>query len=249
MVRRHRLIPAVVVIAAAAACPAQADEAGRLETFIAEGAVGPYRAGINLTVRDHARIEAAHYYYASSGQDIVLTVRQDGDRITLTEPGGGRMVLALSNADAREPRPLTFYTSTGLAGDWARADRVLPVRFTFGTVRPGPSPDRWYGDVTSEDDTAFEARCRQFISGVLRGDKARAAAAVSYPLRVSGPVRLTLRNRAELLAQWSRVFTPTAVARLREAIPHEMFVRDGMAMVAGGAVWFDARGAKALNLP
>lgn len=36
---------------------------------------------------------------------------------------------------------------------------------------------------------------------------------------------------------------------LRQAIPHEMFKRDGVAMVANGAVWFDAKGAKVLNFP
>lgn len=248
MVRRRDIVAGALVMLALPAV-ARAEPAGRIETFIAEGSVGPYRAGLNLTVRDHTRIEAAHYYYASSGQDIALTVRQDGDSITLTEPGGGRMVLALTNADPREPRPLTFYTSTGLAGDWTLGSRVLPVRFGFGTVRPGPSPSRWYGDVTSQSDAVFEARCRQFIAGVIRGDRRKAAAAVSYPLRVNGPVRLTLRNPAEFLAHWPRVFTPAAIARLRDAIPHEMFVRDGMAMVANGAVWFDARGAKSLNLP
>lgn len=245
----RRAILAGALIALALPTVAHADPAGTLETFIAEGTVGPYRAGLNLTVRDHTRIEAAHYYYATTGQDIPLAVGQNGDSITLTEPGGGRMVLVLTNADVSEPRPLTFYTSTGLAGDWTLGARKLPVRFGFGTVRPGPSPSRWYGDVTSQSDPAFEARCRQFIAGVLRGDRKKAAAAVSYPLRVNGPVRLTLRNPAELIAQWPRVFTPAAVERLRDAIPHEMFVRDGMAMVANGAVWFDARGAKALNLP
>jgi hypothetical protein len=36
---------------------------------------------------------------------------------------------------------------------------------------------------------------------------------------------------------------------LRQAIPHEMFKRDGVAMVANRAVWFDAKGAKVLNFP
>lgn len=220
-----------------------------MQTYIAEGAVGSYRAGLNLTVRDRDQVVAAHYYYASAGTDIPLTVTRAKGQIVLTEPGGARMTLALTNPDAREPRPLIFFTATGLAGDWSKADKVLPVRFGFATVRSGPSPARWYRDVTSQSDTAFEARCRQFIVSVIRGDRTGAAAAASYPVRVNGPVRLTLRSRAELLAQWSRIFTPAAIARLREAIPHEMFVRDGMAMVANGTVWFDQGGAKVLNLP
>lgn len=244
-----RAAVAGLAVALVALAPARADEAAPLDTYIAEGAVGAYPAGLNVTVRDHTQAVAAHYYYASTGRDIPLRIAQDGEWITLTEPGGPRLLLRLTNADPATKHPLTFYTSTGVAGDWTDGIKVFPARFGFGTVRAGPSPTRWYGDVTTGTDAAFEATCRRFLDGVIRGDRAKAATAVSYPLRVNGPVRLTLRNRAELLAQWRRVFTPAAVERLRKAIPHEMFVRDGMAMVANGAVWFDARGAKALNLP
>ena len=35
----------------------------------------------------------------------------------------------------------------------------------------------------------------------------------------------------------------------KTALPHEMFVHEGQAMVADGAVWFDAHGASAINQP
>lgn len=226
---------------------AAADEG--LSTFVAEGAVGPWVAGLNVTVRDHRTVVASHYYYASRGIDIPLTVDAIHETILWDEPGGGRFTLHLTNDDAREPRPLTFYTSTGLAGTWTREGKSLPVTFGFGTVRDGSSPARWYGDVTSESDAVFEARVRSFLTGVRSGNRHQVAGAVSYPVTVNMGRTTIIRSRADLLARWSAIFTPTYVAQLRKGIPHEMFVRNGMAMVAGGAVWFDAKGAKVLNLP
>ncbi|WP_225009378.1 hypothetical protein [Novosphingobium percolationis] len=242
---RTRIFASLAGAALAVTSPAARaqDEAG-LETFVAEGSVGAYRAGLNLTIKDHTQVLAAHYYYASTGKDIPLVVAQAGDKLTLEEPGGARMVLALTNADAHEPRPLTFATSTGLAGDWTGAGKALPVRFGFVTGRSGPSPARWYGDVTEENDAAFEARARAFLKGVTTGNVALAAKATSWPLLINRPHRQMLHNRKELAAHWKSIFTPAAIAELRQSIPHEMFVRNGMAMVANGTVWFDAQGPK-----
>ena len=38
-----------------------------------------------------------------------------------------------------------------------------------------------------------------------------------------------------------------AFCRLKDALPHEMFVHDGMAMTLNGDVWFDARGAAVIR--
>ena len=244
------------IIAAAAAATfvfgataTSAQEAAGLETYIAEGSVGPYRAGLNLTVRDRAQVVAAHYYYASTGKDIPLKVAQAGEKVLLDEPGGARMTLVLTNADPAEPRPLNFATSTGLAGNWTSDAKVLRTAFGFATVRQGPPPGRWYGDVTSESDAAFEARVRRFLSAVRNGDCKAIAGASSFPLTLNGRKRVTVRTAESFAPHCRQLLAPAYVATLRDAIPHEMFVRDGQAMVANGAAWFDARGARALNLP
>lgn len=237
-----------LTVAAIAPVHAQTVDDG-LTTYVAEGTVGPWPAGMNVTVRARQTIEAAHYYYASRGIDIPLAVKSAQGTIELDEPGGGHFILHLTNADSHERHPLTFYTSTGLAGTWTRGGKSLPVTFGFGTVLDGPAPTRWYADVTNDSDAAFESRVRSFLNGVAAGDRQTVAAAVSYPLTINGKRRITVRNRAELLAHWASVFTPALVAQLAKAMPHEMFVRNGMAMVSGGAVWFDARGARVLNAP
>ena len=242
------LVVALVLLASPATARADDVSAGQM-THLAEGTIGPYRVGFNVTEQDHATVTAAHYYYASTGTDIPLRVSGPGDALSMDEPGGGHFELHLTNADAKEPRPLTFYTATGLAGTWTRNGRTLPVTLGFSAGYDGTGPARWYADVTDEAPAAFEARVRNFLKGILSGNRAQAAAAVSYPLTVNGAPRQVIRTRAQFLSRWPSLFTPAALASLRTAIPHEMFVRDGMAMVASGAVWFDARGAKVLNLP
>ena len=81
----------------------------------------------------------------------------------------------------------------------------------------------------------------------MTDDKATAANLVSYPLRVNGRRTADIRTTAALLANWDRIFTPALKLRLRQAIPHEMFVRNGLAMVADGAVWFNGKGAAVVN--
>jgi hypothetical protein len=48
-------------------------------------------------------------------------------------------------------------------------------------------------------------------------------------------------------ANWSRVFSPAFIAKLREDIPHEMFVDEGEAMLGQGQLWFDGRGLTIVN--
>lgn len=220
-----------------------------LATVGMSGKVGPYPIGMQLTVRDHVQFVSGHYFYVKQLTDIPLTGRMDGETLVLREPGGAAFRLHLvSNASARG-QALNFYNSTGLAGTWTQGARTLPVEIGFTTAYDGPPRARHYGEVTAESDAAFEARAGRFLRAVVRGDRATAAKAVSYPLRVNGRRQKTIRTQAELLAQWDSVFTPELVTALRKAVPHEMFVRQGMAMVEGGAVWFDAKGAKVINGP
>ena len=235
-----------VTVALASSAGAEDPPKG-LSTFGMSGKIGAYPVGMQLTVRDHRDFASGHYFYVKTLADIPLTGRMDGDTLTLQEPGGGAFRLHLvSNASARG-QVLTFYNSTGLAGTWTQGARTLPVEIGFSTSYDGPPRARHYGEMTDEPDAVVEARAGQFLKAAVRSDRAAAANAVSYPLRVNGDRPKTIRSKAELLAQWNSIFTPSLVAALREAVPHEMFVRNGMAMVGDGVVWFDAKGAKVIN--
>jgi len=238
---------ATAIVLGGAALPAEG-----LNTRQLEGRIGPYRIGMQLRIRDYVHLEGGHYFYVKHLVNIPLEGRIDGDQVILKGQDGGVFKLHLVSESGKPGEPLNFYNSTGLAGVWTHGVQTLPVEIGFGWNRPG-APTRLYDFITDASDAEFEAMVRRFIEAVLRGDRAGAAALVSYPLNVNdgpyGRVRHRLvRNKAALLAQWDSIFTPGVMKELGRAVPHEMFTRDGMASVGLGVVYFDAKGAQTINV-
>ena len=106
-----------------------------------------------------------------------------------------------------------------LAGTWTQGVRTLPVEIGFSTSYDGPPRARRYAEMTDEPDAVVEARAAKFLKAAVRGDRAAAADAVSYPLRVNGDRPKTIRNNTELLTQWNSIFTPALLVALRDAVP------------------------------
>ncbi|WP_061508315.1 hypothetical protein [Acetobacter malorum] len=210
------------------------------------GTLGPYPIGATLSVRPDQTVANAHYFYVKNLVDIPLSAQKSGEQITLSEPGGGRFTLHFETSDKKAPTPLTFQTSTALAGTWADGTKTYPVKLNFESI-DNVAPNALYEGVTDAPPAVFEAMAQRFLRNVLSGNKAETAKLISWPLRVNAEHSFTLKTPAALSASWSRVFTPCVLNRLRDAIPHEMFVHNGQAMVANGTVWFDAHGASAIN--
>jgi hypothetical protein len=219
------------------------------QTYELDGTVGTHGVGMALTIDGGSKFDIGHYFYNSQLKNIPLTGSVDGKTVTLTEPGGGVFHLTMKGNGGAGGEGTSFETSTEFDGTWTQGAQTLPVKLGMDTAYAGAPSAHRYQDVTTESDVAFEARVKRFLDAVLAGDKQTAAATVSYPLAVNGPPNLKVRNAAALIADWSRIFTPKMLAALRTAVPHEMFVHEGQAMVAGGAAWFDAKGATALNEP
>ena len=218
------------------------------QTYELVGTVGTHPVGAAITVAG-GRITEAHYFYDSHLQDIVLVGSVVGRTVTLMESEGGVFTLTLQGNGGVGGDGSSFATSTSLTGTWTEGAQTLPVKLAMDWVLDGAPDGHRYADVTQASDAAFEAMARRFLTAALAGDKAKAALVVSYPLAVNGNPSLTVRTRAALIADWARIFTPAMLAQLRTAVPHEMFVHEGQAMVAGGLVWFDAKGASAINEP
>ncbi|MFT8721967.1 MAG: hypothetical protein ABF443_05775 [Acetobacter malorum] len=210
------------------------------------GTLGPYPIGATLSVRPDQTVVNAHYFYLKNLVDIPLSVQKSGGQITLSEPGGGRFTLHFETSDKKSLGPLTFQTSTALAGTWADGTKTYPVKLSLESI-DRLAPNALYEDVTDASPAVFEAMVQRFLHSVLRGNKAETAKLISWPLRVNAERSFTLKTPAALSASWSRIFTPCVLAALRGAIPHEMFVHNGQAMIANGTVWFGAHGASAIN--
>ena len=58
---------------------------------------------------------------------------------------------------------------------------------------------------------------------------------------------IKVKNLDQLKTNWSVAFPQTLIAKLREDIPHEMFVHEGEAMLGQGELWFDEFGLTVVN--
>jgi hypothetical protein len=46
-----------------------------------------------------------------------------------------------------------------------------------------------------------------------------------------------------------RIFTTACVDAFKDAMPHDMFVRNGQAMLGDGVAWFGDKGAQSIDVP
>lgn len=216
-----------------------------------EGKLGTSRIGLTVT-REGNNIKGGHYFYQKFLRDISITGSTQGSHVTLVEEGGGNFSLDFVGNGSEGGNPLDFENSIGMDGTWTSTDgkHNYPVSLRGTTIRDADDRPR-YADITKEGDAEFEKRVESLISAVLRGDKAAAVRLISYPLTINGAGRehRRVRTAAEVLAAWDDLFTPTMIAKFEAALPHDMFVRQGMAMIGNGEAWFDDKGLAVLNVP
>ncbi len=216
-----------------------------------EGTLGRSRIGLTVT-RQGNNIKGGHYFYQKFLRDIPITGSMQGSHVTLVEEGGGTFSLNFVGNGSEGGKPLDFENSIGMDGTWTSKDgsRTYAVSLRGTTIREADNRPR-YADVTKENDAQFEKRVQSLISAVLHGDKAAAVRLISYPFTVNGSKRehWRLRTSADVLAAWNDFFTPAMTAEFEAALPHDMFVHDGMAMIGNGEAWFDANGLAVLNIP
>lgn len=211
------------------------------------GTVGGFRVGLNYTVRNNTDLVSAHYFYASQLKDIRLTGEVRGETVYFKGADGSAFQLHFVGNGSNGNNPLTFSNSIGLSGTCVLGSRTLPVtlKMSHGTANPG---QRFYGDVTSKTDAEFERMVQTTQRAILAHDVDMAVRNIHFPLKVNRDRRsFTITSPAQLKSEWPRVFSPAFIAKLREAIPHEMFVREGKAMLGDGELWFDEGGLVVVN--
>jgi hypothetical protein len=109
--------------------------------------------------------------------------------------------------------------------------------------------DHRYINAGVQDDKALESKVRAFRSAVIAGDKKSVSTMINYPITITldGKHR-DLANAAELLKTYDLIFSTKFIKAIKDAVPHNMFVRYDGVMLGNGEAWFDADGkVKALN--
>lgn len=248
---KHLLAALVLVfVLVLAAGTTQAQPADTVSRVTFSGTIGQSRIGLTLVVNAAKVITGGHYFYAKDLKDIPLKAGTQGVGVILYEPDGGQLALGFKSNGSNSGQPLSFENSTGMEGRWMKGPSSYPIDLQMEGISEGPADARWYEDVTSESDAAFETRVQCFTKSVLAGDRTAAARYVDFPLRVNRNGKSsTIASAAGLSAQWNRIFTPACLDAIRNAMPHDMFVRNGQAMLGDGVVWFGPKGAQAINAP
>ena len=214
-----------------------------------QGDLGQSQIGMTLLVKDGDTTVRGHYFYAKYLKDIPLTGTIQASDLTLYAEGGTFKLHFVGNG-SHANQPLNFQNSVGLAGEWSNGGRPLFVKLQITNVVQTSEDARWYEQVTAESDAAFEARVQDFKRAVLAGERVQAARFIGFPLRVNqaGKSRM-VRSGQELSKLWEQIFTPAYLAQLKAAAPHDLFVRNGQAMLGDGIAWFGAKGAQTVNVP
>lgn len=73
----------------------------------------------------------------------------------------------------------------------------------------------------------------QVVGLVRSSDKSALAELVTFPLRASTPIK----TRADFIAQYERLFTPSETAAITHADPAEIFCKNGAFMLGDGELW------------
>jgi hypothetical protein len=137
------------------------------------------------------------------------------------------------------PRIVQFPGGQAIVTTTQGVDHVV-VKDVKGNVES----DSFCDEQTGRYD-AVVAFGKALTAAASRRDEKAVAALLQYPFRANAtsqdanaPVKtLTLKNRSELLARYSAVFTPAIVDRLARVQPYDVFCRNGMSTIGGGLIW------------
>jgi hypothetical protein len=219
--------------------------------------------GVVLRVDDNPKPHG-WYFLAPDFQDryvegewvesgLVLKGR-DQDSLSLTFQREG--------SSAMPSERLTLRNITTLNGGLEQRSGQQSVTLQRSLMRGPIENSRWYD--FGESDAQIEKNAQAFLHAVENGNAEEAAKYVDYPLGASlNGKAVKVRNREEFLRDYTRIFTPAAIAWVKRALPHDMFFRGlpcdecsgsntsgpEAAMVLNGDIWFSAKGALSVWFP
>jgi hypothetical protein len=197
------------------------------------------------------------YFYVSYLKDIPIEGEIGTDRsITIYELGENNKKTAVIKGQFPETDPQHHFASKSklesevITGTWSRPDgsATLPV-YLCSIADTFTDMDHRYINAGVQDDKALESKVRAFRSAVIAGDKKSVSTMINYPITITldGKHR-DLANAAELLKTYDLIFSTKFIKAIKDAVPHNMFVRYDGVMLGNGEAWFDADGkVKALN--
>lgn len=198
-----------------------------------EGKLGDLTIRMSLYLSEDGRIEG-NYCYLKSGKRIALSGLLVNERVELTEWLDGKMngrfrgLLSINGADQFE-------------GRWSNADSS--TTYVFKLLLDGISfgePAHRYKDFKSSDNMVEEYALK-IKSAVISGNKIWLSNQFNYPLKTSFGDRKNhiINSKAEFMANFSRIFHPAFVNRIKNACTCNLFYDQDGAMIGVGDIWID----------
>jgi len=132
-----------------------------------------------------------------------------------------------------------------LIGTWFRPDGTggQPFHLAQESITSRVKGKGRYFDSGVEDDEAFEKIVQQFRKAVIIGNKQVVADLINYPIGVAiAGKKRALTGRADVIANYDRIFSHSCVEAIRGSVPHNMFANIDGVMFDNGVIWFGADG-------
>jgi hypothetical protein len=214
------------------------------------GKIGTDSIGMSLVADVGTDQIVGTYFHTRDLKDLPLKGFIHQREIQLNEYGSNGELQGTFhlNMPERDPRGRLSGTLEGevLIGEWvgSRGDHPVPVNLDLDDILSGQTQlkDR-YASTGSASGTELEANAQSFYFAILQGNETVAAKFVHYPLRaliLEKPK--TIRTNAEFVRYYQQIFTAKYLQCIRAGTPHNMFVRNGEAMLGRGEIWFDGTG-------
>lgn len=208
--------------------------------------------GLTIVVDHSATGLSGWFFHKYNLQDIPLRGQSIPGGIVLRahDPSGnatGEFRLKFDSEQRHPGQSLNFANSTQLVGTWTDTRDGLPVTVTL-RQQDWVTGEKGHRYQWTSSDRMVETQAQGFYFAVLKGDKKAASKYISYPLRTmlngNGSI---LRGPEQFMHYYEQIFTQSYVACLAKSIPHDMFWKNDAAMLGDGEVWFNEKGAVALN--
>jgi hypothetical protein len=205
-----------------------------------EGTLGSQEIGLTVSAPEAGKfpwgdnIECS-YFYVSQLKDIKMSCSIDKDgNLSFKEIDAQGITTAVFTGKFLKNE---IDNSEGI---WAKTGdtKTLPFKLRFYQGVSSTDGNR-YEQIEAKDPAVFESSVQGFRNAVLKGDKAKVASFIKYPINVTVRKKdVKIKNRTQLLQNYAGIFNKDFVNDLRKTVPHNMFCKFTGAMLGSGIVWF-----------
>lgn len=191
------------------------------------------------------------YFHEKSMKDVSLRGKFVGEReFVLEELSPKGKVVGTFKGSFPEKDPGGHFNNAKLQyevlnGAWTSADgkKSHPFYAYLDNATPRSKGAGRYSEAGVANDAAFEKAVQKFRKAVLDRKKKAVAAQVAFPVEanIDGKEK-SIKDAEEFLANYDKIFHDGFYEKIKQSVPHNMFVRHDGIMLGEGEIWFGSDG-------